>query len=144
MKNEMKILTIPNILSFSRLCLIPLIAWLYCAKQDYIGAGYVLVLSGATDIADGFIARKFNMISDLGKILDPIADKLTQAAMLFCLSTRFPLMLVPIALMLVKELYMGVAGILVIKKTGKVYGANWHGKAALPAVCDDDSACSMG
>ncbi len=50
----------------------------------------MLLLSGVTDLADGFIARHFHMISDLGKVLDPVADKLTQAAVLFCLITRFP------------------------------------------------------
>lgn len=125
-----RILTIPNVLSLFRLCLIPVFIWLYCSQQKYMETAYILVLSGATDIVDGFIARKFHMISDLGKILDPIADKLTQAAMLFCLFTRFPLMLLPLALMLVKEFYMGVTGFMVIQKTGKVYGANWHGKVA--------------
>lgn len=123
-----KIITIPNILSFIRLCLIPLIIWLYCVKQNYHMTAVILVLSGLTDLADGFIARHFHMISDLGKILDPIADKLTQGATLFCLMTRFKLMLVPFILMIFKELYMGITGALVIKKTGQVLGANWHGK----------------
>ena len=57
---------------------------------------------------DGFIARKFDATSDVGKILDPIADKLTQGAMLFCLLTRFPLMWVPLALLIVKELFIGL------------------------------------
>lgn len=125
-----KILTIPNALSFFRLCLIPVFIWMYCVEQKYLETGLLLLLSGATDIVDGFIARTFHMISDLGKILDPIADKLTQAAMLFCLFTRFPLMLLPLALMVVKEFYMGVTGFMVIQKTGKVLGANWHGKVA--------------
>lgn len=68
------------------------------------------------------------MISNLGKILDPVADKLTQATMLFCLFTRFPHMILPLVFMAIKELYMAIAGCLVIKKTGKVAGADWHGK----------------
>lgn len=127
---QKKILTIPNILSFFRLCLVPVMVWLYCIKKDYMATGIVLIVSGMTDIADGFIARTFHMISDLGKVLDPVADKLTQAAVLLCLVTRFPLMLIPLVLMLVKELYMGITGALVIKKTGKVFGAFWHGKVA--------------
>ncbi|HIT66285.1 MAG TPA: CDP-alcohol phosphatidyltransferase family protein [Candidatus Merdisoma merdipullorum] len=125
-----KIITIPNILSFFRLCLIPVIIWLYIGKENYLWAGIVLVLSGATDLADGFIARHFHMISDLGKVLDPVADKMTQAAMLFCLCTRFPLMIVPLILMVVKESFMGISGLLIIRKTGGVFGADWHGKAA--------------
>ncbi len=84
-----QILTIPNLLSVFRILLIPLIVWLYCGKQDYLLAAWVLLLSGVTDIADGFIARRFRMVSDLGKVLDPIADKLTQTAALVCLLTRF-------------------------------------------------------
>ena len=86
------------------------------------------MLSGLTDLADGYIARRFHRISNLGKILDPVADKLTQAAMLICLFTRFPHMLLLIVIMAGKELYMVVSGCLVIRKTGKVHGADWHGK----------------
>ncbi len=124
------IITIPNILSFFRLCLIPLIVWLYCGKEDFFWAGTVLILSGITDLVDGFLARRFGWISDLGKILDPMADKLTQAAMLICLVLRYPLILMPFILMVVKELFMTVSGVMVIKKTGLVSGARWHGKAA--------------
>ena len=125
-----KIITIPNILSAFRLMLIPLIVLLYCVEENYILTGHVLILSGLTDIVDGFIARRFHMISDLGKVLDPIADKLTQAAMLICLMLRFPLMNVPLMLMVAKETFMGVTGFLVMKRKGMVQGANWHGKVA--------------
>lgn len=125
---QSKILTIPNILSFFRLCLIPVFMWLYCVEKNYIWTGIILILSGITDTIDGFVARRFHMISDLGKVLDPIADKLTQAAMLFCLLTRYPLMIVPLGLMVFKEFFMGVTGFLVIQKTGKVFGGDWHGK----------------
>lgn len=127
-ENLNKIITIPNLLSLFRLLLIPVLIWSYCVKKDYSGTGWVLLLSGVTDIADGFIARRFHMISNLGKILDPIADKLTQATMLFCLFTRFPHMIVPLVLMAFKECYMAVSGYMVIRKTGKVSGADWHGK----------------
>ena len=126
--SQSKILTIPNLLSFFRLCLIPVFMWLYCVERNYLWTGIILIISGLTDTVDGIIARKFNMISDLGKVLDPIADKVTQAAMLFCLLTRFPLMIVPLGLMVFKEFFMGVTGFLVIQKTGKVFGADWHGK----------------
>ncbi len=128
--NNGKIITIPNILSLFRICLIPLSAWLYCVRHNYVWTGNILLLSGATDIADGYIARRFHMVSDLGKVLDPIADKLTQAAMLICLFSRFPLMIAPFILMAFKEAFMGVTGIMVIRKTKDVFCANWHGKAA--------------
>ena len=126
--SQSRTLTIPNLLSLFRLCLIPVFMWLYCVEKNYLWTGIVLIISGLTDTVDGIIARKFNMISDLGKVLDPIADKVTQAAMLFCLLTRFPLMIAPLALMVVKEFFMGVTGLMVIRKTGKVFGADWHGK----------------
>lgn len=125
-----QILTIPNLLSMFRILLIPLIVWLYCGKQDYPLAAWVLVLSGATDIADGFIARHFHMVSDLGKVLDPIADKLTQTAALGCLLTRFQAVWWLLGVLVVKEAVMAVMGILVIRRTKAVYSAAWHGKLA--------------
>ena len=124
-----QILTIPNLLSIIRLALIPLIVWLYCGKRDYNAAVIVILISGATDIVDGFIARHFNMVSDFGKILDPLADKLTQAAVIICLITKHKLMLVLIILFAVKELIMGTFGFLAIKKKDSVNSAKWYGKA---------------
>ena len=132
-KVKSQIFTIPNILSVVRLCMIPIIVWLYCVKKEYIMTTVVLTLSGLTDVVDGFIARRFNMISEVGKALDPIADKLTQIATLICLVTRFPLMLVPLILLVVKEVAAGIKGLIVIKKTKEVHGAVWHGK--LTTVC---------
>lgn len=127
---ENKIFTIPNLLSLFRLLLVPLCVWLYLREQEYLLTAGLLVLSGITDVADGLIARRFHMISNIGKILDPIADKLTQAAMLFCLIFRYPHMVYPLLLMVVKELFIGITGWLAIKKTEQVVGAKWHGKAA--------------
>ncbi|MBQ9751124.1 MAG: CDP-alcohol phosphatidyltransferase family protein [Clostridia bacterium] len=123
-----KILTIPNILSFFRLCLIPVIVWLYVGKQDYLWTLLILTLSGVTDIVDGIIARKFNMVSNFGKAFDPVADKLTQMAMLFCLVSRFKYMMIPFVLLVVKEVFTGITALVSIKKTNTVKGAVWHGK----------------
>ena len=118
-KYQKKILTIPNILSFFRLCLIPVIIWLYCFKKDYGWTAFVLALSGFTDIVDGIIARRFHMVSDFGKAFDPVVDKLTQIATLFCLVTRFPLMLVPLIILTVKEILAATLNMLTIKKPVK-------------------------
>ena len=123
-----KILTIPNVLSFFRLCLIPIIVWLYISKEDYFWTLMVLLLSGLTDVVDGIIARKCNMISDFGKAFDPIADKLTQAAMLCCLVVRFNYMLIPLGMLVIKEVVTGITALISIKKTEQVEGAVWHGK----------------
>ena len=72
-----KIFTIPNIISIIRIAIIPFFVYFYFTssiENHYIYSLYVLLISGASDIVDGFIARRFNMISDLGKVLDPIAD----------------------------------------------------------------------
>lgn len=122
------VFTVPNLLSLLRIALIPVIIKLYWVDAAYTKALVVLILSGITDVADGIIARKFNMISDLGKILDPIADKLTQMATLVCLLKRFPYMWMPLCLLTVKELFTGIMGFVAIRKTGQVVGADWHGK----------------
>lgn len=127
-KYQKKILTIPNLLSLFRICLIPVIVWLYCVKENYLWTTITLVISGLTDVVDGFIARRFGMISDFGKAFDPVADKLTQIVTLYCLVTRFPLMLLPLGVLIVKEVFAGITGLLMIKKTNVVPMAVWHGK----------------
>ena len=129
-KYKKKIITIPNILSMVRLCLIPVIVWLFLGKEDYLLAGIFVLISGLTDVVDGMIARGFNMISDVGKVLDPIADKATQGAVIILLSIRFPLMLIPLGIGLIKEVFMAISGYMIVKKCDVVLGANWHGKVA--------------
>ena len=128
MTKKQDILTLPNLLSFFRLLLIPLIVWLYCQKQAYHMALAVLILSGVTDIADGYIARKWNLVSDFGKALDPVADKLTQIATMFCLVTRFSYLWIPLGMLMVKECFTGIMSLYAVKKSGEVKGADWHGK----------------
>lgn len=125
-----KIITIPNILTLVRLLLIPVIVLLYCVRKEHMWTAVVLILSGVTDLVDGFVARRFNMISDLGKIIDPIADKLTQFVVLICLVTRFSGMLVPCLFLLAKEVISGIVAMCAIRKSGKVEGADWHGKVS--------------
>lgn len=125
-KND--IITIPNLLSIFRIILIPIIAVVYCGYEMYGLTLVLIVISGITDVLDGWIARTFNMTSDFGKILDPIADKLTQATLALCLVMRFPNMIYLFILMAVKETVMGITGLLGIRRCGKVHGADWHGK----------------
>ena len=96
-------LTIPNLLSTLRIVMIPFVMIAYL-KENYPLAIGLLALSGLTDVADGFIARRFHQISDLGKILDPIADKLTQFAVLVCLAVRHPILIPVAAILAVKEI----------------------------------------
>lgn len=124
-----QILTIPNLLSVIRLLMIPLIVWLYLGVKHYAAATGVLVASGITDIADGIIARKFHMVSDLGKILDPMADKLTQGVLIVCLASRYKWMSVLIVLFIGKEICMAALGYLTLKRKDTVNSAKWYGKA---------------
>ena len=123
-----KIFTIPNIMSMLRIALIPIIVWLYCFKESQVWTAVLLIVSGITDLVDGFVARRFNMISNVGKALDPVADKLTQFVMLICLLTTFPMMLLPCLLLMLKEIISAITAMVAIRRTGKVEGADWHGK----------------
>ena len=125
-----RIVTIPNILSFSRILMVPLFVWAYVARKNSLLAAAILALSALTDLLDGRIARRFNMVSDVGKLLDPIADKLTQGAMLICLVTRFPAFWVPLILMILREAVVGVTSLLAMRTSGRVEGAELHGKVA--------------
>lgn len=125
-KNE--VFTIPNILSFFRILLIPLIVVLYCKYKMYGWTTVVILVSGFTDVLDGWIARKYHMISDFGKLLDPVADKLTQAAVALSLCMRFPYMFYLFILMFIKEMMVGISGLLGVRQSGEVHGAEWHGK----------------
>lgn len=126
-----EIFSIPNLMGYFRILLIPVFCYVYCTAQsnrDYYIASGIVLLSSLTDMFDGKIARRFHMITELGKALDPIADKLTHAALAFCLATRYPLMWALIALMAVKEGYMGLMGLKYLKKGRKLDGAMWYGK----------------
>ena len=132
MKNDTKgkeqILTIPNLLSLIRIIMIPFIVWAYLGlENEYLVLG-LIILSALTDIVDGFIARRFHMVSDFGKILDPIADKLTQGTVLICLALEYKLIRILIIIFAVKELIMGVMGAITLKKYGEVNSAKWYGK----------------
>jgi len=83
-----KIFTIPNIMSIVRILLIPAFCWAFLSGRDIL-ALVLVVISGVTDKLDGTIARRYNMVSDLGKLLDPTADKLTQMALAVLMFIRF-------------------------------------------------------
>lgn len=148
MKFDLRDITkLPNILTLVRIALIPVFVWAILwedglvkdggiiEKQTngYMLAAVIVIISGLTDAADGFIARRFNMITDLGKALDPLADKLTQAAVIVCLCIRYRSIWWMIAALLFlvvgKEITMLVVGLLFLKKGQDLGGAKWFGKA---------------
>ena len=134
MKNRIdkrEIFSIPNLMGYFRILLIPLFSWMYCTADstgDYYAAAVVVGVSGLTDMFDGKIARRFHMITELGKFIDPLADKLTQAALLICLAIRYPLMRAVLVLFVIKEGFMAVMGALLLPRGKKLDGAMWFGK----------------
>ena len=120
-------LLIPNILSCLRILLIPVFILLYL--NGLKGAAIiVLIISGLSDMIDGIIARHFNMISELGKLLDPVADKLNQAGIVFCLAIKFSQVRVLLVLFLIKEFCMIVGGLILLHSGQKPIPAKWWGK----------------
>ena len=128
-----KIFTIPNLLSFIRIILVPINVVLYL-KKHMVAATVLVVVSGASDMLDGFIARTFNQVSDLGKLLDPIADKLTMLAVVFLVAIHHLPMRVMLYVMMAKEGIM-LLGALVLFKTGaRTCQSKLFGKLATAAL----------
>lgn len=126
-----ELFTIPNILCYIRFLLIPVFAFVYLKgtePKDFYIAGAILIVASLTDALDGFIARTFNMGSEWGKMIDPIIDKMMQVVVALCLCQRHPLMWAVVALLVVKEGYMGYKGWRNLKSGGAVKPALWFGK----------------
>ena len=125
------IFTIPNILSLFRLVLIPVYVTIFLRAEelaDYILAAAILAVSCLTDMIDGKIARHFNMISTVGKFLDPVADKATQFAMLMCLTVHYPVLWGLAILFVIKEGFQLIAGLVMFRKGKMLIGALITGK----------------
>lgn len=125
------ILTIPNLLSLFRLLLIPvyIIIYLNATELAHYGiAAAILAVSCLTDLIDGKIARHFNMISTVGKILDPLADKATQFTLIVCLAIRHPQLWILVSLFVLKESFQLIAGFISLRKGQMLKGALLTGK----------------
>lgn len=125
------IFTVPNLLSFLRLVLIPVYIRLYLnatTEKDHLLAAAVLGISCLSDAADGFIARKYNMTSRLGQLLDPLADKMTQLALTICLAFRYAAWIPVLVLIVVKESFQLIAAINSYRQGKILPGAMLAGK----------------
>lgn len=125
------IFTIPNLFSLFRLLLIPVYVVIYISAkkpEDYYLAAAILAVSCITDLVDGKIARYYNMVSTLGKILDPFADKATQFTLILCLAIRKPIIRSLVGLFVIKEIFQLVAGWISIRKGRILKGALFSGK----------------
>lgn len=126
-----EVFTIPNFLSLFRLLLIPVYVYLYLNAErtsQYVAAGLVLALSCLTDMIDGKIARKCHMTSKVGMLLDPVADKATQATLLICLSMKYPVLYPVLALLVIKESFQLIALIIAYLNGKMLPGALLIGK----------------
>ncbi len=132
MKNWKKeILSIPNLLSLFRLVLIPVYILIYLNAKDtidYVVAASILAVSCLTDMIDGKIARHFNMITTLGKLLDPVADKATQFTLTVCLAVKHPVLWNLVGLFVLKEGFQLIAGFMTFRKGKMLTGALITGK----------------
>ena len=126
-----EIFTIPNILTLTRIILLPFYVRIYMTATDryqYLIAGAIMAVSCLTDLLDGKIARHFNQVTTLGKMLDPLADKITQFTLTLCLAIRHPVLKPVLTLLIVKELFQTAAGILFLLKGKMLDGALMEGK----------------
>ncbi len=120
-------MNLPNLLTTVRFLLIPVMTF-FLLKQNYKIAILMYVLASITDVLDGYIARKYNMITKLGKILDPMADKLLQFAALLGL---WIVGVIPFWITLIfflKEIFMGVGALKLLKNKDVVVSSKWFGK----------------
>lgn len=130
-KKKKEFLSIPNLMGYFRIILIPVYLYIVCKaekQEDYYLAIAIMLLSFLTDFLDGKIARRFNMITDFGKVLDPVADKLTQGALALSFVVRYPAVMILFCVFLCKELIMGSVGAYMIHRGFRTKGADMHGK----------------
>ena len=125
----MKKENIPNILTIIRFILIPFI-FMSVITGHFLTALIIFTISAITDILDGYIARKYNYITDIGKLIDPLADKLTQISLLLALSILNILPWWILAIVFLKECVMIISASILYKKKDVVVYSKWYGKLA--------------
>ncbi len=125
-------LSLPNLISALRLLLIPVIVSVYLSGQSDLAA-LLLVISFFSDIVDGFIARRFHQITPLGKVLDPIADKLTQVVLTIAMCFNFRQTVPLVIVLIIKELVMLLLGLRMLKQGCEPISARWWGKLSTGA-----------
>lgn len=122
---------IPNIISCIRLILIPIFVIAFFqgdSTGQYWIPLFIFVLSGISDVLDGYIARKYNMVTKIGTLLDPLADKLTLLAVMGCLATKHPIMMYFLLIVFIKEVALIIGATFLFKKRDEVIKANAIGK----------------
>ena len=125
-------MNIPNILCIFRMILVPVFVLVFFSDKPYAiaHAAAIYAIAGITDVLDGFIARHFNMITRLGKILDPLADKLMTITVFICITIRGIIPWWVILLIFAKDLLLIIGGIKMYREVSGVFASNVFGKAA--------------
>lgn len=123
---------VPNILTLFRFLLIPFIL-VFISQENYIMAAIFLVISGVTDVLDGFIARRFNLVTDFGKLMDPLADKATQIATLIAIVLKNIIPVWILAIIAIKEVIM-ICGASFLYGKSLVVSSRWYGKLATVTI----------
>ena len=142
MYSRKEVFSIPNILGYFRILLIPCFMYTFLTAdtiEDYYASAIIVGISSLTDMFDGLIARKFNQITELGKLIDPVADKLTQGALIVCFLMKYQYlrqyMSYLFVLYVIKESFMAIMGLIMLRHNGrKLNGAKWYGKVSTALV----------
>jgi len=120
---------IPNVLSAIRILLVPVFVYLFFGHYERIYLSLaVFLLAGVTDIVDGYLARRNNWITNLGKLLDPLADKLMECTVLVCFAVKGIIPWQITVIFMLKEVFMIVGAIVVFKKIKVTVKSKWYGK----------------
>lgn len=127
----MKLKNIPNILSVIRICLVFVFVALFFTLEKPYAALIIFLVAGATDVVDGYLARRNNWVTNLGKILDPFADKLMQCTVLVCLYIKNYIPLWFVLPFIAKELFSLIIGFIVIKRRSVAIVSKWYGKCTV-------------
>lgn len=127
----MKFKNIPNILSVIRILLVFVFVWVLFVYDNVMLALLIFLIAGATDVVDGYLARRNNWITNLGKILDPFADKLMQCTVLVSLWIKDIVPLWFVVPFFAKEIFTLIIGAVVIKRRSVNVVSKWYGKCAV-------------
>ena len=126
----MKLRYIPNVLSAIRICLVPVFVYLFFEHYERIYLSLAIFLfAGITDVVDGYLARRNNWITSLGKLLDPLADKLMECTVLVCFAFKNIIPWQIAVIFMLKEVFMISGAIIVLKKIKVTVKSKWYGKA---------------
>jgi cardiolipin synthase len=124
-----RVLTVPNVLSLVRLACIPVFLWLLFVQENRMAAGLLLGVLGATDWVDGYVARRFGQVSELGKVLDPTADRLLFIVCVGAIIVDGSAPIVFSILVVVREVLVGGSLVILTMLGMKRFPVSWWGKA---------------